>query len=75
MAKKGTDVKYNQVIVKILECKCPMCKKLHKQRIAHKGSTRPWLYCNKCQPKVASRTSHVRPATNHYLSQSCGHFE
>jgi len=74
MPKKGKHGK-GDIKLRTIECKCPMCKKLHKQSIPWKHSTRPWIYCKLCQPKVASRASHVRPVTSHYPAMHTGHFE
>lgn len=75
MPKKGKPVVSNSIKARIFECECPMCKTLHKQLIVHKGSTRPWIYCKLCQPKIASRASHIRPAVRHYPARYTGYSE
>ena len=55
-----------------IECKCPMCKAIHVQRIIWNRSTRPWIYCKTCQPKVSSRSSHAEISTQ-YVPSSAGY--
>jgi len=69
MATKKEHVLFKSRVVK---CKCPMCKTLHKQSIVWRRSTRPWIYCNICKPKAVTRGGQTSPVRNMYSSSSHG---
>ena len=76
MSVKRKDNSRNSVKSKMHVCKCPMCKTLHKQSIAYRGTTRPWIYCNICKPKVASRASSIPDTVQSHTTISyASHYE
>lgn len=42
-----------------IECRCPMCKKLHDVNTVTLSPARPWIYCSDCNPKVAARSGGI----------------
>jgi len=39
---------------KLIECKCPMCKKIHKHKMLSRSFIRPWIYCDNCKGKASN---------------------
>ena len=56
-----------------VECKCPMCKKLHKMKVNWIGVGRPWKYCNQCSGKVSALSGGL-DNSQHSKSYTSVHF-
>jgi len=59
----------------MVECKCPMCKKLHHVNMITTSSARPWVYCKGCRQKASSLPDRSGSISNGASTQTSGHFD
>lgn len=62
------------IIIKPIECKCPMCEKLHVKELCWNEPFRPRVYCDECRKKVwiVENDAHrrtVERAVNAFMSE------
>jgi len=53
----------------MIDCRCPMCKMLHKMKLDKKLNTIPWFYCKLCIPKIKNKREEV-VSEIHFISTS-----